>query len=108
MGRGEAVAEGRDFVVRSLREFPSRDGRDRSRRLKMKGREPLYRHHDLVAVEMLSPTVLRLVPYRRGETQHERLSQMASTVTVDMPAREFLVMLDAVLQTGRDATSAKE
>lgn len=100
MSRGEASQDALDCVLNSLREFGNRDGRDKSRRLKLPGREPLHFHRDLVAIKALSPTSLELMPYRRGQVQHERLVHERLLISMPLSPPKFFDKLEEAFSKG--------
>ena len=106
LARSEMISNGRDHVIRSLREFPSRNGRDREKRLYLKDKPPLHKIYDLVRVVALTPTALELIPYGRGELQHNELREKRIPVGVSVSDNDFFAQLEEAFCGGNAATSA--
>ena len=98
--REQFLAHARDVVLQSLAEFPMRNGENRQGRLKMKGRPPVYKTHDLVRVRAPAPGRLELIPYRRGAFQHERIDERMITVNSTIQLDAFVAELEGAFARG--------
>jgi hypothetical protein len=93
MHRKEADSLGRDFIIESLRSFASRDGNDKSKRLKFDGLELPRSGYELVIVRELSPALFEVISHHWTGSQYKRVGP-AVTIKGDLPAGQFMLAID--------------
>jgi hypothetical protein len=93
--------QGHRFILESLNTFSSRNGDLKNQRLKMAGQEPFHINYDLVSIEAIPPASLRLIPYRRGEMQHQQMPQEAIVLNTSASTEDFLQAMEEAFLRGQ-------
>jgi hypothetical protein len=102
LSRDDALTRTYDVVIGSLRSFPTRDGSDKSRRLKLSNYPPLQLAYELITVRLLPSEELELIPHRRSAGGYERIDALAVVRSAFMEPAEFLNLVDSVFFSSGD------